>query len=136
MGPIGGSTMGRGDKVGMHVAPGSYVLPADHVSGLGQGNTQAGFKVLNRMFGGPFGAPGMSPHAPHGAGVHMPHLAQGGPGPVEIQAADGEYVVPPEAVMRKFGNLKHGHKMLDAWVTHERAKHVKTLSNLPGPVKN
>jgi hypothetical protein len=36
----------------MHVREGSYVLPADIVSALGEGNTMAGSKVVDHMFAG------------------------------------------------------------------------------------
>jgi len=50
-GPINSIVGGRTDHHPMHVAAGSYVLPADHVSSLGQGNTANGHAVLNSMFG-------------------------------------------------------------------------------------
>lgn len=47
---------GRTDHIPMNVLEGSYVLPADIVSGLGEGNTLAGSKIIDAMFsGGPFG---------------------------------------------------------------------------------
>jgi hypothetical protein len=50
---------GRTDHLPMNVLEGSYVLPADIVSGLGEGNTLAGGKILDQMFSmkqGPAGA--------------------------------------------------------------------------------
>jgi len=41
---------GRTDKIPMKVSPGSYVLPADIPSALGQGNTKAGSEILKKMF--------------------------------------------------------------------------------------
>jgi hypothetical protein len=47
---------GRTDKLPVSVKGGSYVLPADIVSAMGQGNTQAGGTILGRMFNkGPYG---------------------------------------------------------------------------------
>ena len=47
---------GRTDHIPMNVLEGSYVLPADIVSGLGEGNTLAGSKMIDTMFKtGPFG---------------------------------------------------------------------------------
>ena len=47
---------GRTDHIPMNVLEGSYVLPADIVSGLGEGNTLAGSKIIENMFtSGPFG---------------------------------------------------------------------------------
>ena len=125
-GPIMGHTMGRGDKVPMKVASGSYVLPADHVSHLGQGNTMAGFKVIDRMF-----PKSSSPYT-------MGRFAHGGApsdGGVEIMAADGEYVLHPSQIIQKFGNLKRGHEALDNWIPKERSNHISKLKKLPGPVK-
>jgi len=41
-GPIMSSVNGRTDHLPMNVPDGAYVLPADIVSGLGEGNTMAG----------------------------------------------------------------------------------------------
>lgn len=152
MGPLMGSTMGRGDKVGTAVKSGSYVLPADHVSGLGQGNTAAGFKVLNAMFAPKGGALSKGPmgmnlaNIKHG-GVHLPKagvkqkLQFGGAPeqdaePIDIQAADGEYVLTPDQIINKFGDLQKGHRALDEWVVQERRNHIHKLRKLPGPVKD
>jgi hypothetical protein len=58
-GPIHSPVAGRTDHLPMHVASGSYVIPADIISAMGEGNTMAGFKQMRRMFGGsPYGASG------------------------------------------------------------------------------
>ena len=49
-GPINVKIPGRTDRLPIHVYSGSYVLPADIVSGLGEGNTLAGNDVIKRMF--------------------------------------------------------------------------------------
>lgn len=49
---------GRTDHLPMNVLEGSYVLPADIVSGLGEGNTLAGGKILDNMFSGKQGPAG------------------------------------------------------------------------------
>lgn len=49
---------GRTDHLPMNVLEGSYVLPADIVSGLGEGNTLAGGKILDGMFSGKQGPAG------------------------------------------------------------------------------
>jgi hypothetical protein len=65
VGPIHSHVSGRTDHLNMHVPSGSYVLPADVVSSHGEGNTQAGFKVMRRLFGGaPYGQSG----GPYGQG--------------------------------------------------------------------
>lgn len=139
VGHVGGllsPVAGRTDHIPVDVPNGSYVLPADVVSGLGQGNTIHGTKIANHMFHGSFR------RRPQGMGLHhMPRAAggvtSGGPGDnVPIMAAGGEYVVPPEAV-RAAGNgdLKAGHAVLDAFVKKVRSKTIDTLKKLPGPVK-
>jgi hypothetical protein len=90
VGPINTTTLGRADQDPMHVPPGSYVLPADIVSHIGEGNTGAGMKILAQMFlplrqnaagplgmmarGAPSTAPygAMSPKLPMGPGVGIP----------------------------------------------------------------
>src|SRR5262249_6787031 len=70
-GPIPSIVPGRTDRHGMKVPSGSYVLPADHVSSLGQGNTQAGYAILNKMFhSGPYGAG--APKMGRGIGLPKP----------------------------------------------------------------
>ena len=49
-GPIHSSVAGRTDHLPMHVASGSYVIPADIISALGEGNSMAGFKVAQSIF--------------------------------------------------------------------------------------
>src|SRR5258705_8648156 len=50
-GPLHSHVPGRTDKINLNVKPGSYVVPADVVSILGEGNTLAGTVVLRAMFG-------------------------------------------------------------------------------------
>ena len=51
-GAIHSSVAGRTDHLPMHVASGSYVIPADIISAMGEGNSMAGFKVAKSIFGG------------------------------------------------------------------------------------
>lgn len=114
---------GRKDQLRIQVPAGSYVVPADVVSALGQGNSIAGGKLLEQMFRA----------APYGATVKR---AQGGGigAPRDIMISGGEYVIPPDAVQAKGkGDIDRGHGMLDRWVKAERAKLIRTLSKLPGP---
>lgn len=138
-GPIHSHVAGRTDHLPMHVPSGSYVLPADLPSALGEGNTIAGFKHLRRVFGG----------TPYGGGKHIygqsggPYgMAAGGeaegddPG-VPIVAAGGEYVLSPDQVrFAGNGDLDAGHKVLDDFVKRVRSDNVKTLEKLPGPKKD
>jgi hypothetical protein len=111
---------GRTDTVPLDVRSGAYVVPADIVSGLGQGDTGKGYQVLTHMFG------------PHSPGVAPP-----GAKTVPIMAAGGEFVISPEAVARVGrGDLKAGHDALDAWVRVERRKTIQQLKKLPGPARD
>lgn len=146
---------GRTDHIPMHVLEGSYVLPADIVSGLGEGNTLAGSKILDNMFhSGPYGQkipearanpkfPAAPPvQSPGTTTTTMPRAAGGrsvsmNSKPVPIVAAGGEYVVHPEVVTRLGkGDMNAGHEYLDNFVKYVRAQTAKTLQNLPGPRKD
>jgi hypothetical protein len=121
-GYIPGSTGGRTDNKPIDVAEGSYVIPADILSGLGEGNSHAGAAALHAQFG-----------------MDVPHKADGGAigAPVPIVAASGEMVVPPEKVAEiGGGDLQHGHNILDAMVKHVRKATIKKLKTLPGPKRN
>ena len=48
-GPLKAKIPGRTDRMPIHVVTGSYVLPADIVSGLAEGNTDAGFEIIKKM---------------------------------------------------------------------------------------
>lgn len=125
VGPIMGDTGGRADKVKMEVPDGSYVLTADHVSGMGEGNTLAGFKKLKAMF-------------PQSC-VAYKALKAGGPvkrGAVPIYAADGEFVISPEEIISRWGDLDEGHRILDEWQTSERKKLIRELATLAPPAQD
>lgn len=118
---------GRTDKLPIDVAGGSYILPADHVAALGQGNSIAGADIVNRMFKmGPYGA------------SRAGRFAEGGAAgaPVSIIAAGGEIAIPPDKIAEKFGSIDGGHKKLDQWVVNTRKKNVKTLRGLKPPKKD
>lgn len=139
VGPISSDVPGRTDNHPMRVPAGAYVLPADHVSSLGQGNTAAGMAVLDQMFKpGPKGVGKAGIKRGVGVPKRQTRFADGGmvEDGVDINAAGGEYVIPPEVVMEiGGGDLDAGHKMLDGWVIDNRKQHVKTLRKLPGPAK-
>lgn len=131
-GPIHSAVAGRTDHLPMGVPSGSYVIPADIVSGMGEGNTIAGFKHLKRMFGGqPYG--GSS--SPYGQTKGPYGMKKGGKTDgVPIVAAGGEYVLHPDQVRDAgAGDLDVGHRVLDGFVKRMRKELVKTLSKLPGP---
>lgn len=149
-GPIHSGVAGRTDHLPMHVPNGAYVLPADIVSALGEGNTVAGFKVakkLPKLFATSFygtkkpgaGLPyhgGAMPYgganAPHSTGGSAQH--EGSVAGVPIVAAGGEFIYSPEDVATfGGGDVDHGHKTLDAFIKHYRSEVVSTLKALPGP---
>jgi hypothetical protein len=136
-GPIHSAVAGRTDHLPTHVPSGSYVIPADIVSSMGEGNTMAGFKNIRRMFSGaPYGV-----GAPYGQtdGVYgqMGHADGGAVKGVPCVLAGGEYVLAPHEVhWAGNGDMKAGHRVLDDFVKQYRAKTIKTLSNLPGPRKD
>lgn len=141
VGPLIGAHPGRTDTRKIKVPAGAYVINADTVSHVGQNNTLAGLSVLDRMFGksGPYGS--RLPKMAHGKGTPKPpkvraFRADGGAAPVDIIAADGEYVIEPEIVeVIGGGDLAKGHKLLDEWMQQMRKDHIKTLKKLPGPAK-
>jgi hypothetical protein len=154
-GPIHSAVAGRTDHLPMHVPSGSYVIPADIVSAMGEGNTMAGFKNIKRVFGGtPYGVKGglygqgSMPYGqrsglPYNAtsapyGMDLPGKAEGGEtDSVPIVAAGGEYVLSP-AEVRKIGNgdLETGHRVLDAFIKRYRKETIDTLKKLPGPKRD
>lgn len=131
---------GRTDALPVTAGKGAYVVPADVVSGLGQGNTMAGTKTLEAMFKtGPYGTtmPKMRrPALPTGSRRNRGFAEGGGieePG-VDIMAAGGEFIVPPESVAEiGGGDIQHGHDILDAFVQKVRVDTIATMQQLPGP---
>jgi hypothetical protein len=99
----------------MHVASGSYVIPADIISAMGEGNSMAGFKIAKDIFsvknitkGMPYGAKGL----PYG--VSAPRKAGGGgadagmaanPAPVARPQARPAPAAPARSPMVSTGNL-------------------------------
>lgn len=83
-GPIHSHVAGRTDHLPMHVKSGSYVLPADIVSGFGEGNTNAGFKIAKSIFSQPFyndkkpGGTGPYAYTPAPYDQPIPEKASGG----------------------------------------------------------
>jgi hypothetical protein len=150
-GMINSSIPGRTDKLPMKVQSGSYILPADIPSALGQGNTMAGGQILKKMFSsGPYG---MAPMKGSGRGTSGPKLnlrpgkppkgyfaeggeAEGGDDHVPIIAAGGEYIIHPDVVKDiGHGETKKGHQVLDAFVLKVRREHISSLRKLPPPKK-
>lgn len=118
---LAGDTKGRADDIQTAAPAGAYVIPADVVSALGEGNSAAGAQALQEMIARR--APGRA------AGGDIPE------GVTPVMLSDGEFVVLPEDVS-KFGGGNHraGIQWFDRWVVNERKKHIKKLRKLPGPV--
>lgn len=144
-GLVSGSSLGRADAVSTSAPAGAYIIPADVVAGLGDGNNLAGAKVIDEAIR--TGPGGTAPVATrHGSGPPRPPApardARGGgvqrstpTGRVPVLLSSGEFVVHPDIVRRiGNGNLKAGHRTLDAFVLHQRAKHIKKLKSLAPPV--
>lgn len=126
VGPIHSTVAGRTDHLPVHVASGSYVIPADIISAMGEGNSMAGFKVSDRIFRAPDGE--REPHK-------NPAFADTETVPVVV--AGGEYIISPQDVIHLGGgSMEDGHRMLDEFVKQYRQKTIQTLKALPGPKKD
>jgi len=126
---IHSSIPGRTDRLAMNVRHGSHVIPADVVSGLGQGNSLAGARNLDMIISSlpqVFADGGnVSPSPPSRKSDHEPILAAG-----------GEYIIDPEDVRRVgHGDQKKGHKLLDKMIVNVRRKEAKRMLKLPPPKK-
>lgn len=116
VGPIHSNVAGRTDHLPVNVPSGSYVIPADIISAMGEGNTMAGFRIANDIFG---------------------MQEKGDEAPVEVVLAGGEYVISPFHVTRiGGGDIDRGHTTLDDFVKKYRSQTVETLKKLPGPKKD
>jgi len=133
-GPLKAAIPGRTDRLPIHVYSGSYVLPADIVSSLAEGNTEAGYEVIQRMIeeqkskGGSVGM--TQKYGLHGH-FHEPRSI------VPVIVAGGEFILTPEEVeLFGEGDLDEGHKVLDSFVKSQRKNTIKTLRSLPPPAKD
>jgi hypothetical protein len=153
-----GATPGRADQIKTQAPPGAYVMPADVIAGLGEGNSLSGARIMQSILAsGPYGTP--LPRAGRGSGAPRPpsvasaegRLKSGGTIPIfnpqgragggantgstPVDLSDGEYVISPEDCERfGQGDRTRGHRFLDKWVIHLRKKHIAKLKSLPGPV--
>lgn len=115
VGPLMSDVPGRTDHLNISVPEGSYIVPADLISALGEGNTLAGMKRVQAMF-------------------PAPQVNRANGGKVPIAAAGGEYVIPPETVAAiGGGDLNKGHETLDAWVVNTRKEAIQHLARIPRP---
>ena len=126
--PVGGllhsAVSGRTDHLPINVRHGSHVIPADVVSGFGEGNSLAGARNLDSIMRG-------LPNEFSRGGDTSSH---GGHTP--ILAAGGEYIVTPEKVRAiGGGDQKKGHDTLDKFILDVRKKTAKAMLKLPPPKK-
>ena len=129
---------GRTDRLPHAVAADSFVLPADVVSTLGQGNTMAGSKIMDAiMSSGPYGIPLTHPRAAGGST----------PGVSHVMVAGGEYLIHRRdlekkgRLMRAAGksrartDLAAGHEWARQFVETVRKHAKKFLNHAPKPKK-
>lgn len=144
-GPINVAIPGRTDRLPIHVYSGAYVLPADIVSALGEGNTLAGNRVIEKMLldgsisrksaGGVAHALSHSQNLTEKYGIKGPYHDEGTLVPVIV--AGGEYIIPPEKVLEiGEGDMDQGHSVLDKFVISQRRALRSRLAKLPGPAKD
>ena len=151
------SVAGRTDRIPMQARTGSFVLPADVVSGLGQGNTGAGAKMWGQMISHSIGPVGIQ-NAIRQRTLKAPALrgfgsrsgstrgfADGGMGhnqgpPMDdedltpIVTAGGEALIDPEIVdALGGGDSDRGKKVLIDSVMTVRDHVIKHLKKLPRP---
>jgi hypothetical protein len=141
---INSAVPGRTDRIPMQAHTGSYILPADAVSGLGQGNTMAGAKMWGAMIAhsvGPMGiANTIKQRALRAPSLRMPSpkvkYAEGGDTEyTPIITAGGEIAIDPEIVHALGdGDPEAGKKILATAVMNVRKHTVAELKKLPKPV--
>ena len=156
---LNSSIAGRTDRLPLAVAADSHVLPADVVSGLGQGNSLSGQRVMQEALRiGPYGD--QHPQVVHGRG---PPRAPGIPGEVEREMfgyakggrapekgishtlmAGGEFIVPRDdwtdgkSVYRGVksigeGDIEKGHARLRDLTRRVREHTIRFLNTAPPP---
>ena len=112
-GAIDGNHGGREDTRAVTLPEGGYVIPADIVAALGDGNTAAGFEKLTKRFGSK-----KRQNMRHGGGI-------------KASVSDGEFVVSPDQI----GKIPGGHDALDNFVKQVRQHNIRKLASLPDPKK-
>lgn len=111
---INSTVPGRTDSINLNVPENAFVIPADIVSALGEGNSEAGRAMLDSFYG-------------------SKKMNTGGK--VPIVAAGGEYIVSPQSIVEKHGDIAHGLSVLDHLVKHTRKETIKKLRSLKNPKK-
>ena len=110
------ATPGRADAVHTNVPAHTYIIPADVVSGLGDGNSAAGGAILDRIV----------KHAPKMPPTHRQL--------VSVRLSGGEYRIPPEVVIGVGrGDPKKGADHFDRLVKMVRTKTVSAINHQKPP---
>jgi hypothetical protein len=143
---------GRTDRIPMRARTGSYILPADVVSGLGQGNTMAGARMWGQMIGHSIGPMGIQ-NAIKARAFKAAPLRMRVPGPgtkgsfadggtidgdeyTPIVTAGGEVVVDPEIVHELgWGDPEEGKRILASATMNVRKHTIQHTKTLPRPVE-
>jgi hypothetical protein len=121
-GLIRGSSPGRSDSIPTSLPRQGFVMPADVVSGLGEGNTDAGGKHFRTMI------------ANAHKGKATPHFSHGGVVPARVSA--GEFFIHPAHVaVIGGGDIAHGHEVLREVVNHVRQKVARHAATAPEPAR-
>jgi hypothetical protein len=160
---LNSSIAGRTDRLPVAVGTDAFVVPAQEVAGLGQGNSLAGARMMQEALRiGPHGVP--RPQEIHGRGPpsHEPPaipgqerselsgFAKGGHtddrGIAHCLVAGGELIIPRhdwtdgvndyrgvESVGE--GDIKEGHRLLREMVHHIRNHTIEFLESAPEPKK-
>lgn len=136
-----GGAGGRTDQLPRAVAADSFVIPADVISGIGQGDTMAGSKIMDGILSsGPFGT-----RLPRGRRADGGNASDGGISHVLV--AGGEYLVNRDKVAelgrrvrlggksRARSDLAAGHEALRTMVDKVRKHQKKFLASAPKPKK-
>lgn len=111
-GAMRGKTGGRADALPVDVPENAYVVPADVVAALGEGNSESGMARLEKMYG-------KSARRKRASGGRVP-----------ILISHGEFVLTPEAV-----EAAGGHDALDDRVLSVRKAWTRHLQELGAPHK-
>jgi hypothetical protein len=116
-GPIVSAVSGRTDHLNMSVPNNSYIIPADIVSGTGEGNTLAGFEIWKKAL-------------PEDDGSDDGE----NPDQVKIVAAGGEYGIKPNQIRAiGGGDYKRGFDIIDNTIVRMRNNIISEMKKLPPP---
>jgi hypothetical protein len=140
---------GRTDRLPIAVAADSFIMPADVVSGVGQGNSLAGARYLSQALKvGPWGISlpahtrGAGPPHPPGVPGAVTHELFGyddGGRPhktASVLLAGGEMAIPPDRVKEiGDGDMAEGHRRMREMVSRIRKFSIERQKALPPPKK-